>query len=1122
MFSLLHKVRKRYFPGFLLVFMICVCLGCEPTFAPSTLFVLREPASTGITFANTLQESTDFNILSYLYYYNGGGVAVGDINQDGLPDIYFSANEGPNKLYLNKGEMEFSDITEQAGVAGNAGWSTGVNMADVNGDGYLDIYLCQLGDYEGITGENQLFINQKDGTFRDEAASYGLNFTGFSTQSAFFDYDRDGDLDMYLLTHSVHANDTYRDTSIRKEFHPTAGDRLFENRGSESTPQFVEVTREAGIYSSRLGYGLGLAISDVDNNGCPDIYVGNDFHENDYLYLNNCDGTFTESLEKIAGHSSHFTMGVDIVDINQDGWMDITSLDMKPWREDILKTSEPPNSFDIYQYKLKQGYSYQYPRNAIQINQGMGPSGQLRLGDLAQLLEMEATDWSWSCLWADWDLNGKSDVFISNGIYRRPNDMDYINFISDPQVVASLKGDITEENLTFVQKMPQVPLPNKLFSQVSPLHFEEVGADWGMNKAGFSSGAAYADLDRDGDLDLIVNEQNAHASVYENLSDSLLDNHYLEIELKGQKGNSFGLGAQVIAYKDSIQWKKEMYVVRGFHSSVEPIIHFGLGNHSTLDSVEVIWPDQSRTIQRKVPVDRVLTLSHEKGTQRVREPLDEGTLMNPVEGRLSFSHEENTYVDFNSEILLPRMISREGPALAVGDVNGDGREDLFIGGAKFQTSQLFIQLPSGEFTATSQPAFSGDSLCEDVGAVFFDADGDGDQDLYVVSGGNEYRGRYQPLMDRLYLNEGQGKFTRSEGRLPEMYVNGSCVSPGDIDGDGDMDLFVGGRSVAKNYGVIPRSYILENDGKGYFSDQTAQYAEALEYPGLVTDALWMHLNEDAYPDLLLAGEWMPIRAFVSEQGKWIEATETLGFAQTHGWWNTLLVEDLDGDGDQDILGGNLGLNTAFEASLENPCTLYIRDFDQNGSIDPIMCSHKEGKDYPIAFRDELLTQLPSLKKKFTSYAAYAASPIEHIFPKEELAKAEKRFVYSFASAYFENQGGGKFQKKELPMEAQIAPIYAFTSLDTDSDGLAEGICWGGNFSGVGPFQGSYDASLGGLALIRSGANFEYIPPRKSGFWVEGEVRNLLKLSMANDRQVLIVAKNNSPIQLFELPSSLSF
>ena len=970
MFSLLHRMRKRYFPGPFLIFVICGGLGCEPSFSPSPLFVLLEPTSTGVSFTNTLKESTDFNILSYLYYYNGGGIAVGDINQDGLPDLYFSANEGPNKLYVNKGDLQFTDITEQAGVAGNPGWSTGVNMADVNGDGYLDIYLCQLGNYEGIRGKNQLFINQQDGTFRDEAPSYGLDFSGFSTQSAFFDFDRDGDLDMYLLTHSVHANDTYRDTSIRREFHPTAGDRLFENKGGGMTPQFVDVTREVGIYSSRLGYGLGLAISDVDNNGCPDIYVGNDFHENDFLYLNNCDGTFTENLEKIAGHTSHFTMGVDIADINQDGWMDITSMDMKPWREDILKTSEPPNSFDIYQYKLKQGYSYQYPRNAIQINQGIGPTGQLHMGEVAHLLGMEATDWSWSCLWADWDLNGRNDVFISNGIYRRPNDMDYINFISDPQVLASLKREITEESLAFIQKMPQVPLPNKMYSQTTSLHFEELGKKWGVDQVGFSSGAAYADLDRDGDLDLIVNQQNAVASLYENVSDSLSGNHFLEIELRGKGKNQYGLGAQVLTYKDSIQWKREMFVVRGFQSSVEPLIHFGLGSHSFLDSLVVIWPDQSRTILREIRVDQLLIIEQENADQVRKDLVNEEPYLSMVEKTLPFTHKENTYIDFNSEILLPRMISREGPALATGDVNGDGRIDLFVGGAKHQASQLFLQLSDGIFTPTSVATFAADSIHEDVDAAFFDADGDGDLDLYVVSGGNEYSGRYKPLMDRLYVNEGLGKFIRSEGHLPEMYVNGACVSPSDIDGDGDIDLFIGGRSVAGNYGVIPRSYLLENNGKGFFSDQTAKYAEALEYPGLVTDALWMHLNDDSYPDLLLAGEWMPIRAFVSEQGKWVEATENLGLGQTHGWWNTLYVEDLDGDGDEDFLAGNLGLNSAFEASLKNPCTLYIRDFDQNGSIDPIMCIHKEGEDFPIAFRDELLSQLPFLKKKFTTYAAY--------------------------------------------------------------------------------------------------------------------------------------------------------
>ena len=1007
-------------------------------------------------------------------------------------------------------------------MAGSLGWTTGVNMADVNGDGWLDIYVCNLGEYEGLTGKNQLFINQQDGTFLDKAADYGLDFSGFSTQSAFFDYDLDGDLDMYLLTHSVHSNDTYRDTSIRREFHPTAGDRLYENRSTEESPHFVDVTKSTGIYSSRLGYGLGLGISDVDNNGCPDIYVGNDFHENDYLYLNQCDGTFVESLESVIGHTSHFSMGVDLADINQDGWIDIATMDMKPWREDILKTSEPPNSYEIYQYKLKQGFSYQYPRNTIQVNQGMDLHGQLHYAEYAQLLGMEATDWSWANLWADWDLDGLQDLFVTNGIYRRPNDMDYINFISQPAVLKSLNTQITIENLSFIQKMPQVPLPNRVFRQTDPMSFEEVGKLWGFGQGGYSNGAAYSDLDRDGDLDLVVNNLNAPASIYENLSDSLSSNNYLSVRLMGKGANRWGIGAKLIAYKDSTSWKRELFVVRGFQSSVEPILHFGLGKIALLDSVEIVWPDQSRSLLKELTSNQLLTVEQgEYLPLKEKKPrLSSDLIQVEEQANIDFVHRENSFVDMSKEMLIPRMLSREGPALAVGDVNGDELPDFFVGGAKRQSAQLFLQTAEGQFYPKDISTFHQDSIHEDVDAEFFDADGDLDLDLYVVSGGNEYRGKYIPLLDRLYINDGEGNFEKALKSLPEMYVNGSCVSSSDIDQDGDLDLFVGGRSVAGNYGVIPRSYILENDGQGHFEDVTEEYAESLQYPGLVTDAVWLSLNKDSFPDLIIGGEWMPLRAFVNKKGHLVELTEELGLSKTHGWWNTLHFADMDGDGDEDILAGNLGQNSPFEATLDYPCTLYLGDFDQNGSIDPIFCRRIGDKDYPIAFRDEMLAQLPMLKKKYTAYVSYANSTVDDIFEANELDAAEKRLVYTFSSIMLENLGEKGFQIRELPFEAQASPIYSFETHDINGDSVLD-VFWGGNFSGVGPYQGKYDASFGGMALYSPGKDFQYLAPRESGFWVFGEVRKVLKFSRSNDITSLIISTNNGPIQLFRIPQSLN-
>lgn len=1119
---------KNYLPQISIFQLLSVFLvhsflwtGCKQAESENpTLFTKRDSSSTGISFSNQLKESVSFNILSYLYYYNGGGVALGDVNNDGLLDIYFSANEASNKLYLNQGNLQFKDVTQDAGVEGQQAWTTGVSMADVNGDGWIDIHVSQLGDFEGMKGSNQLYINQQDGTFLDRAPEYGLDFSGFSTQAAFFDYDADGDLDMYLLTHSVHKNDTYRDTSIRKEFHPTAGDRFFEHLSLEDKgahPVFVDKTQEVGIYSSRLGYGLGIGLADLDNNGCPDIYIGNDFHENDYLYLNNCDGTFTESLEQVIGHTSNFTMGVDISDINQDGWMDIVSLDMKPWRQKILKTSEPPNSYEIYQFKLRQGYAYQYPRNAVQVNLGVDTERNLHFSERAQLLGMDATDWSWSALWADFDLNGKEDLYITNGIFRRPNDMEYINFISESDVVQALNKELTEESLSFVAKMPQVPVPNRLYSQVGSMTFEEKGVEWGLAETLFSNGASYGDLDNDGDLDLVVNNLNENASIYENLASADSTRNYISIQLHGAGKNTSGIGAKVSIHHKHRLWKKEVFTTRGFQSSVSPILSFGLGEVDHVDSLVVFWPNGTQTVQRDLSTDQLLLVRQETSSKGFTQDIEP---YYPVEERkegmgLDFIHKENAYIDFNKEGLIPHMLSQEGPCLAVGDANGDGLTDIFLGGAKYQASYLYLQDAKGQFFPSKQLAFQEDSLSEDVDALFFDADGDQDLDLYVVSGGNEYNGPFKPLLDRLYINNGEGTFTREEEYLPLMYVNGACVTNADMDLDGDQDLFIGGRSVAGFYGVIPRSYILENQGNGKFVDRTKEEYPALEYPGLITDAEWADVKGDSFPDLLLAGEWMPIRAFENSQGALKEVTDDVGLEWTNGWWNSLHVEDFDGDGDLDILGGNLGKNSPFKTSQESPCSLYLKDFDKNGSIDPIFCYASGGKSFPVAFRDELLGQMVGLKKKFPNYISYAEADISQILSGYNLEGAEIRKLYTFSSAYFDNQGNGNFKMIELPDEAQVAPIYDFETLDIDSDGKVE-IFWAGNREGVGPFQGRYDASFGGMGRI-SGDSLQVFPAMETGLWVSGEVRDIECVPLANGSILGIFAKNNGPVQVYLLP-----
>ena len=1117
---------KDYFPGVCLVWVIACSEPSKPL-----RFEAVSPEQTGITFSNTLEESEAFNILTYLYYYNGGGIAAGDINNDGLTDLYFSANEKGNHLYLNKGNWVFEDISQSAGVEGPEGWTTGVSMADVNGDGWLDLYVCQLGDYGGITGRNQLYINQGEGNFAEKAGAYGLDFQGFATQAAFFDYDLDGDLDMYLLTHSVHANDTYRDTSIRRDFHPTAGDRLFRNEGKRNPDDedvyFTDVTATSGIFSSKLGYGLGIAIADLDKNGYPDVYIGNDFHENDYLYLNQGDGTFREALAESVGHTSQFSMGVDIADFNRDGWMDIISLDMKPWKERILKTAEPPNTYEIYQYKLRQGYYYQFPRNVFQVHQGLkkDTSGRLipHFSEQGYLLGVDATDWSWSALWADLDLNGWEDLFVTNGIFRRPNDMDYINFVSQPEVVRSLEAGITEENMKFIQEMPQVKVPNRVFAQQDQGMLVQSADIWGLAEAGFSNGAVYADLDKDGDLDLVTNNLNATASLYKNHSDSLGSGNFLSIRLKGNTLNTWGVGATVTAYANENQWSRSLFPPKGYLSSMPPVVHIGVGEVEALDSVKVWWPGKvpSTTLLTEVAANQHLIIEqsnsrslHDSSMAYLPATPQVHQWEEAVNG-LAYAHQENSYVDFNKEILMPHMLSKEGPALATGDVNGDGLEDVFIGGAKNQLGSLYFQDTTGDFHQTYQPGFDEDSLHEDVDATFFDADGDLDLDLYVVSGGNEYRGPYKPLLDRLYINDGKGAFQRAEAHLPEMYVNGACVEPADIDRDGDLDLFVGGRSIAGFYGVIPRSFILENDGAGKFRDVTQEVAPDLAYAGMVSDALWVDINSDEKLDLLVAGTWMPIRSFISKKGKLQETTQLAGLGWTNGWWNVLYAADLDGDGDKDILAGNLGKNSPFTASREAPCTLYIKDFDGNGSVDPIMCRYREGKSYPVASRDELLSQLVGLKKRFLDYDSYAEAQITDIFTTEELKGAERRYVFEFSSLMLTNNGNGTFAISELPREVQVAPVYAFATQDVNQDQQPD-ILWGGNFFGVGPGQGRYDAGVGGIAIGTGNGAFRPVLPVDSGFWIPGEVRKMVWIGRGENSRRLLIAKNNGRTQMLSL------
>ena len=1100
-----------------LIILLSACSD-PPSDAPS-LFTQLSPDSTGVTFANELSPSPALNILNYLYYYNGGGVAVGDLNNDGLIDLYFTANEGPNALYLNRGDFRFEEVTNAAGVAGSADWSTGAAMADVNGDGRLDIYVSVVHGIHGLEGHNQLFLNQGPGengvpTFEEKAAAYNLYQRGFGTQAAFFDYDGDGDLDVYLLNSSVHEEQTYGRGTLREEKSKRAGDRLYRN--DDST--FIEVTDEAGLYSGRTGYGLGVVASDLNRNGCPDLYVANDFHEHDYLYYNECDGTFTEAIERATRHVSYSSMGVDAADYNNDGRPDVAVLDMLPARQDILTTSNTADAEDIYRLIRRYGYHHQLRRNTLQLNQG-----NRRFSETGLLAGMAATDWSWAPVFADLDNDGRKDLFVTNGIVRRPNDLDYLERASQPKVARSLNEEVTEKDMALQEQMPHEPIANFAFRNDGDLTFSDSTSVWGLSQPGFSSGAAYADLNNDGALDLVINNLDAPASIYENRADTLRGGHRsLTVRLEGKGDNTYGIGAKVTVYQEGRTQLLEQMPTRGYQSSVDPRLHFGLGEKA-VDSLTVVWPDGRTETRRDVAVDRTITLRQADATAQeaplapeTSTPLFTTTTADTL--GIDFRHEENAYSDFTREPLMPRKLSTEGPALAVGDVTGNGLDDVYIGGAKRQPGALYVQQEDGRFrrSVSNDSLWTADQLHEDVDATFFDANGDGATDLYVVSGGNEFWGDHEALRDRLYLNDGTGTFRRARGALPaDRTENGAVAAPADFDGDGDADLFVGSRVVARHYGKTPKSALLENDGTGHFTDVTDEVAPTLRDVGMVTDAVWTDVRDTGVPDLVVVGEWMPITVFENRENRLVDRTEAAGLAGTEGWWNVVRAADLTGDGTPDLVAGNFGLNARLQASADEPVRLYRSDFNDDGQPEPILTRYNNGVSYPWAQRDALLKQIPSLKEKFPTYESFGASQLEDLFSAAAIRKATVREARTFASVYVESQGDGTFAVQPLPSRAQFAPTYSVLARDLDGDGARE-VMMGGNFYGVRPRQGRYDASYGAVLQDNGGGRWRAVPPPESGLYLEGEVRALRLLHGAEGARWVLVARNDARPQAVRL------
>ncbi len=1093
----------------LFILIVTIFIGCGDD--TSKLFTKLSQERTGIDFTNQLFEDENFNVLNYIYFYNGGGVAIGDINNDGLPDVLFTGNMVKNRLYLNKGNFKFEDITAKSGIAEKQGWCTGATMVDINGDGKLDIYICRSADGNPDKRENLLYINNGDLTFTEKAAEYGLADKGYSTQAVFFDYDKDGDLDMFLINHSLHQYTTgaIENSGWRQQKNNDFACKLYRNDWNESLhhPVFTDVSDQAGIRSNLLTFGLGVVVSDINNDGWPDIYMSNDFNEPDYLFINNKNGTFTEKLHDYMDHVSLYSMGCDAADFNNDGLIDILTLDMLPEDNRTQKMHSGAENFNKFQMLFNKGFYYQYSRNMLQKNNGDGS-----FSEIGQLAGISNTDWSWTALFSDFDNDGKKDIFISNGYVKDYTDMDFIKYTMD-RTIQERRGAQKATVEEFIKKMPDNALPSYFFQNNGNLSFTKKSMDWGMDQSTVSSGAAYADLDNDGDMDLVVNNTNGLAGIFKNNNETVNKTNYLRVKLEGGAKNGTGIGSKVKLYCKGEQYYQENFPVRGFQSSVDQVLSFGLGNNAVIDSVIVIWPDDRVQKLKEVKVNQTLKVSIADATSKwayQEEGTSNHTYFKATLPPPTMCHKEKNFNDFAIQKLLTNYLSKSGPCMAVADVNKDGLEDIFLGGGRNQPSQLFRQISPGNYTLSAQPAFLKDSGFEAGAAIFFDADNDGDMDLYVTSSGYDLDKQSPMLEDRLYCNDGKGNFKRSKTRLPAMPFSKSCVKAVDIDGDGDLDLFIGGRVIPGNYPLSPGCKILLNDGKGNFTDATASMAPGLQNIGMVTDAVWMDLNGDKKPDLIIVGEFMPIKIFINKNGTLQDESATYIHFASSGWWNTIHAEDLDGDGDLDLVIGNMGTNTQFHASEQEPVTLYYKDFDGNGSIDPILCYYINGKSFPAISRDDLTDQLPGLKKKFLQYKDYSNATINDLFDPEQLKDAGVLKAEEMRTVYLENKGKEGFVMHTLPIEAQFSPVYAITSLDANKDGKKD-LVLAGNNSWTRIRYGRYDANHGIVLLGDGKGGFTFLPPAQSGLKVRGDVR-----SIEYSNNYLLFGINNQPVQIFSI------